>query len=189
MSKKRNRIALKGKTDAPVAELIDADTATNKLVRKEEIAEVENVENSEQLLLVEPASTSENVPVEVTNVVAEEETNIVEGESTMSEDVVIENDYLTPSEASEPKTSKKTKKSNSKPAEDKRVKLADSSYHYFRHFIKDLLETNEVKSARFKKNDEGWHGQISVLASEKESANMALTQYKADNPEIKDLWW
>lgn len=186
MSKKRKRTALKGTAHASAVESTDTNIVADNAIESDEIMSAENTENSESHVTAGSMLTSENPPVEINDAVTEDGNNNVEGRSTMLTDNAAVVDEKEPAETAELKTSKKN---NSKPAEDKRVKLADSSYHYFRHFIKDLLKTNEVKSARFKKNDEGWHGQISVLASEKESANMALTQYKSDNPEIKDLWW
>lgn len=183
MSKKRKRISLQG-TSIPATESATTSNVTNNTILPDENVPNGNIENSESPQQVDTVLVYGNTPVEITDEVSEEVSNSVEGEST----TLPENTTVI-DEKAEQKTLNKAKKSGSKTATDKRVKLADSSYHYYRHFLKGLLRSNEVGSAKFKKNEEGWHGQISVLTSEKDFADKVLTQYKSDNPEIKELWW
>ncbi len=66
------------------------------------------------------------------------------------------------------------------------VLLCRCSYHYWRFWVSDILRDT---TAKFKRDEKGWDGNILVSKNELEKANNQLNSYKLNNPEIKDLWW
>ena len=71
---------------------------------------------------------------------------------------------------------------------EKKVRLASSCYHYYRHFLKEFLRPI-VPSSRFQKSAESYDGHIIVAESEKAKGLKALEKWKKENPDVKELFW
>lgn len=63
------------------------------------------------------------------------------------------------------------------------VALAKCSYHYWRGWNKDILRNGGILSAKFKKEETGYNGLISVSSAELVKAKNVLNKYTKDNPE------
>lgn len=80
----------------------------------------------------------------------------------------------------------KSKKQEKKIVPTEMVLLCNTSYHYWRFWVSDILKGT---NAKFKKNEKGWEGSISVSKDNYEKANKQLRDYKLNNTEVKELWW
>lgn len=83
-------------------------------------------------------------------------------------------------------TKKKEKKVEENP---KRINLFQSSYHFYRNSIKQILLKGKVNGFRFVKNEKDWNGFISIPPTEIEKAKKVLADYKTKNPDEVSMWW
>lgn len=162
---------------------------------KNEIAPIESKTNTEDCNSEEVVNNESVSPNQETEEFVERiEAHVEEGQVELTEEniekVIVNNESNQETEevtaATVPVVTEKSKK---RKTAEKKVKLADTSYHYFRNFVKGLLKSNGVGSARFVKNDSGWNGHIAVNMEQKAMAKEVLAKYKIDNPDVKDLWW
>jgi hypothetical protein len=83
---------------------------------------------------------------------------------------------------------KDKKKKNSLKSET--VKLVETSYHYFRGWLRGHLKESAIKGFRFVKDDIGWQGFISIPEESYDAGMKALKEFKDGQPEgTKDLFW
>ena len=61
-----------------------------------------------------------------------------------------------------------------------RVDLGMTTYHYFRHWLKEVLKEAGVVSAKFEKS-EGYNGNITVVKSELANAKKAVDNWQKEN--------
>jgi len=78
--------------------------------------------------------------------------------------------------------------SKSATTNNKKIRLATTSYHYYRNWLAEFLRSHGVLSARFQKASEGYNGHITVLESEKAKGIKALELWNKQNPEVKELF-
>lgn len=83
---------------------------------------------------------------------------------------------------------KKVDVSKKASVKEKKVRLASSCYHYYRHFLKDFLRPL-VPSSRFQKVEDSYDGHILVAESEKAKGLKALEKWNKENPDVKELFW
>jgi len=160
-----------------IEETIDSNSevAVNTDTIEEVVADETIIADAIETQAIENSDVSES-----TEIVAIEEIDTIP--VTIEEMEIID----TPDEAI---VEKKTKKSLVKDNAVKRVRLTNTSYHYFRNWIKDLLRSNEINSAKFIKDSSGWNGHINILETELAKALEVLEQYRIDNADTKILWW
>lgn len=154
---------------------IDENTERNDL-----FIATDNVEYNEQ-------TSNENPTEEVVAENTETKESIIE---TAAENTLPEEEKAT----SEPKVKqnkavKRKTPTIEKAKSTKRVKLSGTSYHYFRNWLKELLRSNGISSAKFEKDEIGWNGNITIASNEKDQALKVLADYRTANSDVKDLWW
>jgi len=71
----------------------------------------------------------------------------------------------------------------------KKVKLAASTYHYYRNWLAEFMRSHGVPSAKFQKSPESYEGHITVTETEKAKGLKALEQWSKQNPDTKELFW
>ena len=73
----------------------------------------------------------------------------------------------------------------------KKIRLATTCYHYYRHFLKHWLHSHGggVASARFLKSPDSYDGHIIVLENDKTKGLKALEAWSKQNPDTKELFW
>ena len=71
----------------------------------------------------------------------------------------------------------------------KKVKLAASTYHYYRNWLAEFMRSHGVPSAKFQKSPESYDGHITVSETEKAKGLKALEQWSKQNPDTKELFW
>lgn len=89
-----------------------------------------------------------------------------------------------------------TSKPNSKPRKtrktklgtDQTAKLAGCSYHFFRKYFKKRYAEEGIK-VRFVKEATGYNGHMEVAESDIELAKGIILKIKAENTEVKNLFW
>jgi len=89
-----------------------------------------------------------------------------------------------------------TNKPNSKPSKtrktklgtDQTAKLAACSYHFFRKYFKKRYAEEGIK-VRFVKEATGYNGHMEVAESDIEKAKGIILKIKAENTEVKNLFW
>lgn len=69
------------------------------------------------------------------------------------------------------------------------VKIFQTSYFRYRHWIRNLLIEGKIKKFRFVKDEVGYTGSITVDKPEVDKAKKVLQNYKDKNPDVKDMWW
>jgi len=74
-------------------------------------------------------------------------------------------------------------------ANGKKVKLAASTYHYYRNFLAEFMRSHGVPSANFQKSAESYDGHITVSETEKAKGLKALEQWSKQNPDTRELFW
>ena len=73
-------------------------------------------------------------------------------------------------------------------ATNEMVNLFKTTYHYYRNWVKHILQGNVI-GFKFIKDKIGWEGFISVPKSEIQKTKSVLQEYKSKNPEAKEMWW
>ena len=71
----------------------------------------------------------------------------------------------------------------------KKIRLAASTYHYYRNWLAEFMRSHGVPSAKFQKSPESYNGHIIVLETEKAKGIKALEQWSKQNPDTKELFW
>lgn len=74
-------------------------------------------------------------------------------------------------------------------ANGKKIKLASSTYHYYRNWLAEFMRSHGVPSAKFQKSPESYNGHITVLEADKAKGLKALEQWSKQNPDTKELFW
>jgi len=72
---------------------------------------------------------------------------------------------------------------------NKKVRLAASTYHYYRNWLAEFMRSHGVPSAKFQKSPESYEGHITVSETEKAKGLKALEQWSKQNPDTKELFW
>jgi hypothetical protein len=72
---------------------------------------------------------------------------------------------------------------------NKKVRLAASTYHYYRNWLAEFMRSHGVSSAKFQKSPESYEGHITVSETEKAKGLKALEQWSKQNPDTKELFW
>ena len=67
------------------------------------------------------------------------------------------------------------------------VAVSKTTYHYWRGFCKSHLAENNI-TAKFKKEDTGYNGTISVLSSQVVAAKKVMDKWRKDNPGTVDIF-
>ncbi len=91
--------------------------------------------------------------------------------------------------SNQPARQKGVTKSNTVTNGDKKIRLAASTYHYYRNWLADFMRSHGVPSAKFQKAPESYNGHITVLEAEKAKGLKALEQWSKQNPDTKELFW
>ena len=86
-------------------------------------------------------------------------------------------------------TKKKNEKKQSTPSKPDFEKVFQTTYYYWRYWIKNLLIGGGLKKFRFIKSEIGYNGDIAIDKPEVGHAKKVLQDYKDKNPEVKDMWW
>ena len=74
----------------------------------------------------------------------------------------------------------------------KKIEMVDifkTTYHRYRHWLRNILIEGKVNQLSFKKDKVGYTGVLLVEKSETEKAKKVLADYKAKNPDTVDMWW
>lgn len=91
------------------------------------------------------------------------------------------------------KNTKTTKKPVEKKSEIKhQIELkpvAKTTYHYWRNFVKYILEEGGVEGYRFVKDADSFNGQIMVMNSSFVEVKEVLAKYKKEHKDEVELWW
>jgi len=69
------------------------------------------------------------------------------------------------------------------------VQLFKTTYHYYRNWVRGILQQGKITNIKFLKEKIGWKGIISVPKSQLEKAKQVLNEYKKKHPDAKELWW
>lgn len=67
------------------------------------------------------------------------------------------------------------------------VAVSKTTYHYWRGFCKSYLKENSI-NAKFKKEDTGYNGTISVISSQVVAAKKVMDKWRKDNPGTIDIF-
>ena len=86
-------------------------------------------------------------------------------------------------------TKRTTEKEATKPTKPDWVKIFQTTYYWYRHWIRALLKNGKIKKFRFVKDEVGYTGNIAVDKPEVEKAKKVLQDYKEKNPDVKEMWW
>jgi len=71
----------------------------------------------------------------------------------------------------------------------KKIKLAASTYHYYRNWLAEFMRSHGVPSAKFQKSPTSYEGHIMISETEKAKGLKALEQWSKQNPDTKELFW
>ncbi len=86
-------------------------------------------------------------------------------------------------------SSKKKAAVESSPAKKEMINLFKTTYHRYRHWLRNILIEGKVNEFSFKKDEVGYTGVLLVDKSEADKAKKVLADYKTKNPDTVDMWW
>jgi flagellar biosynthesis chaperone FliJ len=153
---------------------IDKALDNNELLSKNEVSDNDSK--------VPTAETKSNTVLDGTETV----TKTVEGTESKSQLKKEKSAAAKTKTKSEPQ---KKAVSNGKSTVVKKIKLAASTYHYYRNWLAEFMRSHGVPSAKFQKSPESYNGHITVLETEKAKGLKALEQWNKQNPDTKELFW
>jgi hypothetical protein len=85
--------------------------------------------------------------------------------------------------------SSKKKAVESSPVKKEMVSLYKTTYHRYRHWVRNILVEGKINKFSFKKDKVGYTGILQVEKIEADKAKKVLTEYKGKNPDTIDMWW
>ena len=68
------------------------------------------------------------------------------------------------------------------------VTVATTTYHNWRHWVKDIAKEGGVISAKFVKESVGYNGKITAPKSQVAKLKATFASYQKANPDTKELW-
>jgi hypothetical protein len=141
-----------------------------------EIAEIVKV-------LVADGNFDPNEPIEVFFELGETESEDGVEEPTIEPTEPTEASTLVTETLTQPHKARKIKLGT-----DQTAKLAGCSYHFFRKYFKKRYAEEGIK-VRFVKEEKGYSGHMEVAESDIEKAKGTILKIKAENAEVKNLFW
>ncbi len=87
-----------------------------------------------------------------------------------------------------------TKKKNEKkvavvaPKKVEYINLFNTTYYFWRFWIKEILKTGKISKSRFVKDEIGYTGKIAVDKPEVDRSKQVLAEYQKKNPDTVTMW-
>jgi hypothetical protein len=135
---------------------------------------------------------NENADQPVTENVTENPANVVATESAtkgVSKSKAKTEKKVVASKSAKPVAKKVATAAKPSTTGEKKIRLADTCYHYYRNFLKDFMRSHGVGSVRFVKAPENYSGYLSTIESQKAAGLKALERWTKENPDTKELFW